>query len=603
MTLAGLLEDVPHTILQIGGGMSQDISNISIDSRKVEAGGLYICLLGLTVDGHKYIDDVVKAGVIAIVVEKYNEPTQETSPWSKNSGRIHPRPAGYDGRFQTQESFPPNVVIIQVENTRQAMAYIAANAYKRPAQKLKLIGVTGTNGKSTTTHFIEDILRDCGHKTGLIGTNGARVGDVPVDVPFATSTTPDPLELHKIFAIMLERGVKYVIMEVSSHALAFYKVEGLVFEVGVFTNLTQDHLDLHGTMDSYRLAKALLFAQSRFAVVNADDKSTPVMLAFHGSDPYITYGINNNAGLMALHIEYLADGISFDVLVDGDSTTSEPSRTESSRRLVVGEAGLSQVRHRRLRRGAPIIDAKYRLLRATGRRVSGYIPNRSKPGSYFDEVASNVSGKPLANRITINVKGRFNIYNSLAAIATCSHLGLTMKKVCAAKICGVPGRIQDVPNNLGVHVLVDYAHTPDGITNILSSVRDFTTGRVIIIFGCGGDRDATKRPLMGQIAGELADLCILTSDNPRTESPKKILAQIEEGLVPTGTSYKICENRHDAIVMGIEMLNSGDALIIAGKGHEDYQIIGTETRYFSDYETAQETLKRITRSKTPTRRH
>ena len=566
MTLERLLQDVTYEILQEGEGISREISSIAIDSRKVTAGGLFICVLGLSLDGHMYIDAAANAGAAAILVEKFSPDYTHENPWQKNSGRIHPRPPGYEGAGQKRDSYPPSVTIIQVDNTRQAMAIIAANVYGRPAEKLSLIGVTGTNGKTTTTHFIEEILRGCGHKTGIIGTNGIRIGTTPVDISFATATTPDPMELQEIFAHMVERGVQYVVMEVSSHALAFYKVEGLVFDVGVFTNLTQDHLDLHGTMDNYRLAKAQLFAQSRFAVVNIEDESTPVMLEHFDGDDYLTYGIDNEAGLMALHIKYLADGIAFDIGSHNLATLKV-------------DTGLS-TRPARVRRGAPIITARYRLRGMTGRLRA--IP--VKP--------SNQSPTP-PHRFTISAKARFNIYNSLAAIGTCIKLGLSLEEICKIKIKSVSGRVQDVPNSLSAHVLVDYAHSPDSIYKTIESVREFTTGQVVIIFGCGGDRDKGKRPIMGRIAGELADYCIITSDNPRTEDPHTIIAQIEEGTKPTGTSYEIIENRRDAIFAGIKMLNPGDALIIAGKGHEDYQIIGTVKHHFSDYETATEALNQL----------
>ncbi|MCL2361097.1 MAG: UDP-N-acetylmuramoyl-L-alanyl-D-glutamate--2,6-diaminopimelate ligase [Defluviitaleaceae bacterium] len=508
MILAGLLRDVEHSVLQVGkDGISQEISSIAIDSRNVTHGGLFLCIIGLTSDGHEYIDAAAEAGVGAIIVEKF----AHKELWPKNSGRVNPRPPDYNGRFQNRINYPQGVTIIQVENTRQAMAYIAANAYGRPAENLRLIGVTGTNGKTTTTHFIEEMLRTLGHKTGIIGTNGIRVGEDILDIPFATSTTPDPLELQAIFAQMVAMDVKYVVMEVSSHALAFYKVEGLVFDVGVFTNLTQDHLDLHGTMDNYRLAKAQLFAQSRFAVVNRDDESTDTMVAHLGDAPYTTYGIDKGADLWAIHIEYRPNKTTFEL-------ADEP------------------------------------------------------PGFRYD----------------LFPKGRFNVYNALGAIGTARALGLDNIRYAVSQLNGVAGRIQDVPNDKGVSVLVDYAHSPDGVTNIISSVREFTTGRVVIILGCGGDRDKSKRPEMGRIAGELADFCILTSDNPRTEDPNEIITQIEEGTKPTGTEYVICEDRREAIFMGVKMLKSGDALIIAGKGHEDYQIIGTTKYHFSDYETASE---------------
>jgi len=509
MNLVNLLVGVEHEVLQTG--TSNEISSVAFDSRKVTTGGLFICIIGLTADGHEYIDTAAEAGAAVIIVERFSN----KELWPINSGRINPRPPGYNGRFQKRVSYPPGITIIQVENTRAAMAIIAANFYGRPADKLRLIGVTGTNGKTTTTHFIEEMLKSHGNTTGIIGTNGIRVGGNSIDIPFATSTTPDPLELHYILAHMAELGVEYVVMEVSSHALALYKVEGLVFDVSVFTNLTQDHLDLHGNMDNYRLAKAQLFAQSRFAVVNRDDESTDVMIAHLSGAPYLTYGINKGADIWAIHIEYRPEKTTFEL---GDEPT-------------------------------------------------GY-------------------------RYDLYPKGRFNVYNALAVIGVARVLGFDNIRYAISELGGVVGRIQDVPNNKGVNVLVDYAHSPDGVTNIISSVRDFTSGRVVIILGCGGDRDKTKRPEMGRIAGELADFIILTSDNPRTEDPFEIIAQIEKGTKPTGKEYVICEDRREAIYKGVGLLKPGDALIIAGKGHEDYQIIGTSKFHFSDYETALEALEK-----------
>jgi len=477
--LSELLTNVSFEILQNG---KDEILQIEIDSRKVKPETLFICLRGLVSDGHKFIDSAVAAGAAAILTEDRNIVV------------------------------PLDVSVIYVENTRKAMAYIAANFYGNPAKKLRLIGATGTNGKTTTTCFIEEILRICGRKTGLIGTNGARMGLMPMEIPFATSTTPDPLELHKIFAQMVDAGVQDVVMEVSSHALALFKMEGLTFDVSVFTNLTQDHLDFHGTMENYRLAKAQLFTQSDYAIVNIDDDSTPTILAHHGDDPFLTYGLENAADLNAIHIEHHADCSVFEL--DG-------------------------------------------------------------------------------RRFRLNPKGRFNIYNVLAAIGTAKVLGLNIANIQEAvkNISGVPGRIQSVPNERGFNVLVDYAHSPDGLINIISAVREFTTGRVITLFGCGGDRDKDKRSKMGKIAGEMSEYCILTSDNPRTEDPFDILAQVEDGVKPVAKLYEVIENRRDAIFAGIKLLKPGDSLIIAGKGHEDYQIIGTTKHYFSDFEVAADALR------------
>lgn len=483
MKLDLLLNGVAHTVVRKFSG---EITSVEADSRRVKDGMLFICLRGLTVDGHKFIEAAVNAGAVAVLVDR------------------------------EIDFYPASVGVIRVENTRRAMALIAANFHNHPAKSLRLIGVTGTNGKTTTTYFIEEILRVCGRKTGLIGTIGLCALGNPLDISFATDTTPDPLELHYIFAKMLELGVQDVVMEVSSHSLALHKMEGLTFDVGVFTNLTQDHLDLHGTMENYRIAKAQLFAQSEFAVLNIDDESTPTMLEYHGNAPFFTYGAENAADFRAIHIVCRPLGSTFELV----------------------------------RRGADTL------------------------------------------KFELPVGGKFNVYNTLAAIGTATAMGLDIEPIRAAvaQLGGVPGRMQFVPNRRNLNVFVDYAHSPDGLDNIIKTIREATTGRVITLFGCGGDRDKTKRPIMGKIAGELSDYCILTSDNPRTEYPHEILEQIEVGVKETTTPYEICENRREAIFAGIKMLKSEDALIIAGKGHEDYQIFGTVKHPFDDFEVATEAL-------------
>jgi len=480
MELDKLLVGIPHEIIQKGDNTK--ITSITIDSRQVRPGTLFICLRGLTVDRHEFIHSAAEAGAAAVLVEKLTD------------------------------NYPVNLTVIRVKNARQTMAYIAANYHGNPAEKLRLIGVTGTNGKTTTTYFIEEVLRKLGHKTGLIGTVGTRVGDTMLDIPFATSTTPDQLELHAIFAKMVEMGVQYVVMEVSSHALALYKMEGLTFDVGVFTNLTQDHLDFHGTMENYALAKAQLFAQSKIAVVNGDDEYTSQMLQLYKGSSIIKYGIHTG-DLQAKNVQCMSQNSTFQLM-----------------------------------------GIEYNL----------------------------------------PVGAKFNVYNILATIGVVTGLNANcnMEKIrnAVSEISGVPGRIQSVPNDLGVQIFVDYAHSPDSLQKIISSVREITLGRVITLFGCGGDRDATKRHIMGRIGADLSDYCIFTSDNPRTEDPFAIIAQTEAGAKETTTPYEICENRKDAIFLGVKMLQYGDALIIAGKGHEDYQEIGTTKYPFSDYATAVEAI-------------
>jgi UDP-N-acetylmuramoyl-L-alanyl-D-glutamate--2,6-diaminopimelate ligase len=454
-----------------------NVKGVAFHTRDVRDGWLFVALSGVTVDGAKFIPAAVESGAVAVIAERDAE---------------------------------CSVPLMVVEDARAALAIAAAEFYGNPADKLRLIGVTGTNGKTSVTYFIDEILRRCGRKTGLIGTVGARVGAEDLDIAIATSTTPDQPQLHEIFARMLQMGVTDVVMEVSSHALALRKMEGLTFDVGVFTNLTQDHLDFHGTMENYAAAKAKLFAQSKYAVVNADSEYTPIMLAEFTGDAHAAYSIDAESGYQATGITYGA----------GDTT------------FTLNGAAFS-----------------------------------------------------------LPVRGRFSVYNALAAIAAAEHLGLEPEKIrdAVADLSGVPGRIQAVPNTRGVHVLVDYAHSPDGLANIIPAVREFTSGRLITLFGCGGDRDREKRPIMGDISGRMSDYTILTSDNPRTEEPAQIIREISQGL--TGYSYEIIPDRAEAIRKGVAMLNPGDALIIAGKGHEDYQIIGTEKIHFSDFETATEALQ------------
>lgn len=481
MILGELFAGIPHKLLR--GSAAPFISSIEIDSRKVKPGALYVAIRGLSVDGHGFIGEAVKNGAAAVLAD---------TPAAV--------PAGLP------------VAVALVDDSRAAMSLVAANYFGNPAKKLQLVGVTGTNGKTTTTVFIEELLRESGFRTGLIGTFGAKVDGEPLDCSFATSTTPDPLELHGALDVMQKRGVTHVVMEVTSHALHFRKTEGLRFCLGVFTNLSQDHLDIHGTMESYALAKAGLFAQSDAGIANADDEAGRLMLSHLGQRPRATYGISSDA-------DFRARDISFG------------ERTEFA---------------------------------------------LAKTGQVF----------------SLAPKGLFNVYNALAAIAAASFLGVASERVAAAvaKLAGVAGRIQEVPNSRGLGVFVDYAHTPDGLVNIISAVRQFTKGRVITLVGCGGDRDRTKRPVMGRIAAEMSDFAILTSDNPRTEDPHGILSQMEAGIAEG--AYGKIENRRDAIFEGVKMLEKGDSLIIAGKGHEDYQIIGAGTVRFSDYDTALEAIQK-----------
>jgi UDP-N-acetylmuramoyl-L-alanyl-D-glutamate--2,6-diaminopimelate ligase len=483
MELEKLFDGVECEIIQKES--DDDISSIVIDSRKVTDGSLYVCIRGLTVDGHKFIPEAAGRGAAAVMTDR------------------------------DQEIYPPGVTVIKTPHTRKSLCRVASNFYGDPAGRLRLTGITGTNGKTSTANYLETILSAAGRKTGLIGTTGVRLDGVPVDIPYDTPTTPDTIDLMKILAALLALGAEDVVMEVSSHALALYKVDGIRFHTGVFTNLTHDHLDLHGTMENYRAAKAKLFPLCRYGVVNADDEASRFFIN-EQKCLFLTYGIHCDCDLKADKVEIMENGASFEADIDG-----------------------------------------------------------------------------VTEHFFLPAKGRFNIYNCLAAIEAALTLGVPVETIRkgVADIKGVPGRIQLIPNDKKAHILVDYAHSPDGLINVINAVREFTEGRVITLFGCGGDRDKAKRPVMGRIAGELSDYCIITSDNPRSEPPELIIKEIEAGMAETSCKYEVHQNRREAIFRGIEMLSEGDALIIAGKGHENYQIIGSETFPFDDAEVVKEKVK------------
>lgn len=482
MILKELLKDISYEILQ--GKDTIDIDNISWDSRRVKPNSLFICAKNKNVDRHDFAADAVAKGSIAIVIE------------------------------HQVSNIPKDITIIKVENSKAAMAKIASAYYDEPSQKFNLIGITGTNGKTSTSYFISKILESVKRRVGVIGTIANCIGDKTLQTEKLNPTTPDSIELQASFAEMASEGATDVVMEVTSTALAGFRVEGCEFEIGVFTNLTQDHLEEHGTMENYKKAKMKLFKLCRYGVLNADD---PVSLEIKKESPcmVLTYGIDHMADFNAYDIEYSMDGVSFTLDFHG-----------------------------------------------------------------------------IKNKVNLNVPGKFSVYNALAAITTCYYLGLGLNEVVEGvnHIKGVKGRFEAVPNDRDIMIIVDYAHTPDGLQNILTSVREIATRKVITVFGCGGDRDKTKRPVMGQIAGKLSDYCIITSDNPRTENPRSILQDIEVGIKKTSCYYEKIEDRRSAISTALKFADKGDIVIIAGKGHENYQIIGENIFHFDDVEVVKELL-------------
>ncbi len=461
-----------------------DITNIEMDSRKVKQNGCFVAIKGLTVDGHNYFDKAYENGARFFIVERDVK-------------------VSYD-----------DVTVVKVKESRKALAVVAKCLYENVDEDLKLIGVTGTNGKTSTTFFISHILNYARRKTLSIGTLGVKVGKDDIDLPIAASTTPEFTQLFDIFTYAKNNGIKKVAMEVSSHSLELDKVYGLNFEVGIFTNLTQDHLDFHNTMDNYLKAKSMLFKQSKVSIINIDDTyADEIIKAATGK--VLTYGIDKPCDYQA-------------------------------KNLVLGDAFVE-----------------------------------------FDLTVSDVT-----EHFKVNVPGRFTVYNLLGTIgAVLNATELTLREISKAlTVCaGVPGRVQTINSKKGFSVIVDYAHTPDALEKVIETVRETTTGKIITVFGCGGDRDSTKRPIMGKIATQLSDFTMLTSDNPRFENPQDILADIEKGVV--GENYEMIEDRRSAIKAAIKLANTGDKIIIAGKGHEDYQIIGDTKTHFDDYEITLEILE------------
>ena len=461
MKLLELLKNVP--VLETNADMELPIAHVAYDSRKVQPGGLFIAISGFAADGNRFIPMAMEKGAAAVVTAKKPE---------------------------------ADVPYILVESDRQALALIGCNFFDHPAKAMTLIGVTGTNGKTSTTLILKQVLEAVtGCKAGLIGTMENRIGDVVIPTE---RTTPESFELQALFAQMRDAGCRYVIMEVSSHAIALDRVGGVYFDVAAFTNLTEDHLDFHKTMEAYCDTKAELFARCGGAVFNCDDAWFSRISA-KANCPIVTTSAKNEAGIWARNAILKSNGVAFTAVSGG-----------------------------------------------------------------------------LEYPVELPIPGRFTVYNVLTVLGIVKALGIDMKQAIAAlkNVRGVKGRIEVVPTpGKDYTILIDYAHTPDGLENVLRSVRDFCKGRLICVFGCGGDRDPIKRPIMGRIGVELSDLAIITSDNPRTEEPAAIIQDIVAGVNPSMGNYKIIENRVKAIEYAMDIGEKDDIIVLAGKGHETYQEI------------------------------
>ena len=496
MKTIGQLADLLTDAVVIGN-RDTVITGIEHDSRKVQKGTLFVCIPGVHVDGHKFIPQAVAAGASAIVTTREDV------------------------------EVPEGIAVLRVKELQPALDTIVPYFHDYPARKMRVVGITGTNGKTTTSYITRAILRKAGYKVGLIGTIQIMIEDEVLPIH---NTTPDVVELQHTLAMMRDKGMDYVVMEVSSHALDQNRVAGIEFDTAVFTNLTQDHLDYHKTLENYMLAKAKLFdhvsepgcKQGKTAVVNIDDAAGATMLA-HAKCQHLTYAIEKEADLRATDILVHANGAEF-------------------------------VLHH----------------------------------ESFGEM-----------KLSLHITGIFNVYNVMSAVgaALSEHIDASVIKEALEAFTAVPGRFELVKAGQDFSIIVDYAHTPDGVENVLQTARKIAKRRIIAVFGCGGDRDRGKRPKMGRIAGQKADFVIVTSDNPRTEDPEAIIADILPGLKETRTPYVVRPDRREAIAYAIENHCPGDVIILCGKGHEDYQIIGKTKVHMDEREIVAEILEKRKREK------
>ena len=480
--LASLISELPSEVLS--GDAHCAVRDVVTDSRQVQPDTLFTALRGTHTDGHLFLSEALDRGAGVLVVEELPD-----ALWP---------------RVRTEGQ-----TVVRVPDCHRAVALMASAYYRHPARQLSLIGITGTNGKTTTAHVVEAILQAAGEPVGMLGTVDYRVGAKRLPAP---QTTPDATRLHDLFSQMVAYGTRYAVMEVSSHALAQERVRGCSFAVAAFTNLSRDHFDYHGSEAAYFNAKARLFRdlEAEWHVLNMDDPYGRVLLQTSHAHP-VTYGLASTTTLKPHNVHHGLDGISF------------------------------------------------------------VLPT---------------SGGPLALRSTL--VGRHNVYNLLAGIGIAQALGVDAEAIRhgVARLRKVPGRLERVDCGQGVTVFVDYAHTPAALEQVLSLVRKEAAGRLITVFGCGGDRDPGKRPLMGQAATRISDYTIITSDNPRTEDPQDIIDDIVDGLSTPSSSYTAVLDRRQAIELAIAMAEPQDTVVIAGKGHEDYQIIGQRRYPFDDREIA-----------------
>ncbi len=480
-----LLKDLIRNVepVEVKGSLDIEIRGVAYDSRKALPGYMFVCIDGFSTDGHKYAQQAVDNGAVVLVVQK-------------------------------DISVIGEVTIIKVRDSREALAAISAEWFGNPSKGLYFIGITGTKGKTTTTYMVRSILEKAGHTVGLIGTVANCIGTEKIP---ARRTTPESYDLNEMLEKMKDKGADTVVMEVSSQGLKLHRVSFCDFDIGVFTNFSKDHIGgfEHPDMEDYFKSKLKLFTMCKEGIVNMDSDKAELVIK-EAKCPIVTYGIKNQADVMAKNIETHSDSVEFDVV-----------------------------------------------------------------SPWFKE------------HIKVSVPGYFSVYNALAAISICGLKEVAVEFIKEGLLnVQVPGRAEVVPTpGKPYTVMIDYAHTPESLENILSTVKEFVKGRLISVFGCGGDRDRTKRPLMGEVSGRIADLTIITSDNPRTEEPSQILKDIENGIKNTSGQYLVIEDRTEAIRYAMEHALPGDIIVLSGKGHETYQICKDKTIHYDEREVVEKILE------------
>ncbi len=462
--MAKLSELLKETnFISVSGSSDIEVSSITCNSREVTPGSIFVCIKGFKLDGHKYLGDAIRRGAVCAVV--------------------------------TEDAHAPGITAVKVKDSRFAMAQMSASLYGHPSKEIKVIGITGTNGKTTTTHLIRTIIEMAGGKTGLIGTNSIVIDD---KVTIAERTTPESYLFQKYLRQMADAGAEYCITEVSSHSLELHRVSCTHFAVAAFTNLTHEHLDLHGSMENYAATKAKLFEMCDIAIMNDDDLYSRDIASKTGCKTVYSYSTENkNSDFYASDIKLSDKGIIY-----------------------------------------------------------------------------NLNHGKVSSPIKSHIPGKFNVYNSLAAAAVCSVLGFSDEAIVKGLIIskGAKGRAEFVPVKAPFSVMIDYAHTPDGLYNILTTIKEFAKGRIITVFGAPGDRDRSKRPEMGEVAGKYSSFCVITEDNPSSEKTEDIIEEIKPGVIRSGCDFTTITDRKEAILFALDMACENDIVLLAGKGHETYQI-------------------------------